>query len=284
MPFDSAPRDRVAWGMDTPCIPDTSTVANILERLRTLRPLVHCMTNHVVKNFTANVLLAIGAAPAMVEHPDEAEQFAAAADALLINLGTLDEAQMAAMRRAIPAANGARKPWVLDPVAVGPLDIRTRFAAEILAHKPRVIRGNASEILALAGFAGGGRGVDSGAESRAARDAARTLAEKTGGAVLVTGQTDYILGEGREIAVSNGHLLLTRVTGVGCAMGAINAACAAVASSPVDACVATAVLLGIAGERAALQTARPGTFQIALLDALDALDVHLIRAHARITG
>lgn len=269
--------------MASSAAPDLSTVSTILERLRTLRPLVHCLTNHVVKGFTANVLLAIGAAPAMVEHPDEAEEFAGMADALLVNVGTLDEPQMAAMRRAIPAANAAKRPWVFDPVAVGPLGIRTRFAAEILAHRPTVIRGNASEILALAGLAGGGRGVDSGAQSAAARDAARTLARATGGAVLVTGQTDYILTAEREIAVANGHALLTRVTGVGCAMGAINAACAAVTKSPLEASVATAVLLGIAGERAALQTSRPGSFQVALLDALDALDAHAIRAHGRIS-
>ncbi len=269
--------------MPPPPSPALSSVADILERLRTLRPLVHCMTNQVVKGFTANVLLAIGAAPAMVEHPEEAEEFAAMADALLINVGTLDEAQMTAMRRAIPAARRARKPWVLDPVAVGPLGVRTRFAAEVLAQKPTVIRGNASEIMALAGLSGGGRGVDSGVESQAARDAAATLAGRTGGAVLVTGQTDYIHADGRETAVANGHPLLTRVTGVGCAMGAINAACAAVARSPFDACVATAVLLGIAGERAALQTTRPGSFQTALLDALDALDTRAVHAHGKVS-
>jgi len=261
---------------------DLAAVATILERLRTRRPLVHCLTNHVVKGFTANVLLALGAAPAMVEHPEEAEQFAGMADALLVNVGTLDEAQMAAMRRAVPSAKEAGRPWVFDPVAVGPLGVRTRFAAEILAQKPTVIRGNASEVMALAGLAGGGRGVDSGAESTAARDAARTLAQQTGGAVLVTGPVDYILDTSREAAVANGHPLMTRVTGVGCAMGAINAACAAVADSPFDACVATAVLLGIAGERAAAAAARPGSFAVALLDALDALDADAIRTQGRI--
>jgi len=269
--------------MGTPPSTDLSAVIAILERLRARRPLVHCLTNQVVKGFTANVLLALGAAPAMVEHPEEAEEFAGLADALLVNVGTLDELQMAAMRRAMPAANKAGRPWVFDPVAVGPLGVRTRFAAEILAQRPTVIRGNASEVMALAGLAGGGRGVDSGAESTAARDAARTLARQTGGAVLVTGQIDYILDATREAAVANGHPLMTRVTGVGCAMGAINAACAVVADSPFDACVATAVLLGIAGERAAAQSTRPGTFAVALLDAIDALDAGQVRAFARIS-
>jgi len=268
--------------MGSSAAPDLSTVVAILERVRARHPLVHCLTNHVVKGFTANVLLALGAAPAMVEHADEAEQFAGIADALLVNVGTLDEPQIAAMRRAVPAARAAKRPWVLDPVAVGPLAVRTRFAAELLVLSPTVIRGNASEVMALAGLAGGGRGVDSGAESTAARAAARTLAQQTGGAVLVTGQVDYAIDATREVAISNGHPLMTRVTGVGCAMGAINAACAAVADSPLDACVATAVLLGLAGERAAAAAARPGSFAVALLDALDALDADAIRAHGRI--
>ncbi|MBE2212707.1 MAG: hydroxyethylthiazole kinase [Opitutaceae bacterium] len=267
--------------MSTPAT-TLANVVEILERLRARRPLVHCLTNQVVKGFTANVLLALGAAPAMVEHPDEAGQFAGIADALLVNVGTLDEAQMAAIRVAMPAANAAQRPWVFDPVAVGPLGVRTRFASDVLAHRPTVIRGNASEVMALAGLAGGGRGVDSGAESTVAREAARTLARQTGGAVLVTGQTDYAIDSAREVAAANGHILMTRVTGVGCAMGAINAACLAVADSPLAACVATAVLLGLAGERAAAVAARPGSFAVALLDALDALDADTVRAHGRI--
>lgn len=262
---------------------DLDAVIAVLEQLRARRPLVHCLTNHVVKGFTANALLALGAAPAMVEHAEEAAEFAAMADALLVNLGTLDKPQIMAMRQAVPSALAAHRPWVLDPVAVGALGVRTQFAAEMLAFRPTVIRGNASEILALAGHAGGGRGVDSGAESEAARGAARALAEKTGAAVLVSGAIDYVIAGAREAAIANGHPLMTRVTGVGCAMGAINAACAAVADSPFTASVATAVLLGIAGERAAAQTLRPGSFQIALLDALDALDAAQIREHGRLT-
>ncbi|MFZ4775623.1 MAG: hydroxyethylthiazole kinase [Terrimicrobiaceae bacterium] len=264
-------------------MPDSTLTAihAVMARIRSQHPLIHCLTNNVVKGFTANVLLAIGAAPAMVEHPEEAREFAAMADALLINLGTLDESQMTAMRRAIPSALTAGKPWVLDPVAVGALGVRTRFAEEIIAHRPTVIRGNASEILALAGESGGGRGVDSGRDSQAARTAARALVAKTGATLLVTGAVDYVVDSSREFAISNGHPLLTRVTGVGCAMGAINAACLAVADSPGLASVATAVWLGVAGELAAKKSPHPGSFQIALLDALDAVDEATIRSLAR---
>lgn len=259
------------------------SVVATLERLRARRPLVHCLTNGVVKNFTANVLLALGAAPAMVEHPDEAAEFAAMADALLVNLGTLDEPQRMTMRRAIAAANRAGKPWILDPVAVGPLTFRTNFARALLADKPRLIRGNASEIIALAGHTGRGRGVDSGDSADDALAAARALAKQIGGAAMATGPTDYATDGERTLACHNGHVLLTRVTGVGCAQGAIAAACSAVAESPLIAAIASAAFVGVAGDVAARVSARPGTFAVAFLDALDQLDADLLRREAKLS-
>ncbi|HIC1257698.1 TPA: hydroxyethylthiazole kinase [Klebsiella pneumoniae] len=135
-------------------------VAHLRHLLRAHSPLVHCMTNDVVQTFTANVLLAVGASPAMVIDPREAAQFAAIADALLINVGTLTEDRAVAMRAAVEHARQAGKPWTLDPVAVGALTVRTAFCHELLAFQPAAIRGNASEILALAGMNAGGRGVD----------------------------------------------------------------------------------------------------------------------------
>ncbi|MBK1759964.1 MAG: hydroxyethylthiazole kinase, partial [Escherichia coli] len=123
-------------------------------------PLVHCMTNDVVQTFTANTLLALGASPAMVIETEEASQFAAIASALLINVGTLTQPRAQAMRAAVEQAKRSQTPWTLDPVAVGALDYRRCFCLELLSHKPTAIRGNASEIMALAGIANGGRGVD----------------------------------------------------------------------------------------------------------------------------
>jgi hydroxyethylthiazole kinase len=131
------------------------------------------MTNDVVQTFTANVLLALGASPAMVIEAEEAEQFAAIADALLVNVGTLTALRAQSMRRAIESAVAAGKPWTLDPVAVGALAFRTRFCHQILALKPAAIRGNASEILALAGMSAGGRGVDTTDTAASAVPAAR---------------------------------------------------------------------------------------------------------------
>ncbi|HIB5986281.1 TPA: hydroxyethylthiazole kinase, partial [Klebsiella pneumoniae] len=135
-------------------------VAHLRHLLRAHSPLVHCMTNDVVQTFTANVLLAVGVSPAMVIDPREAAQFAAIADALLINVGTLTEDRAVAMRAAVEHARQAGRPWTLDPVAVGALTVRTAFCHELLVLQPAAIRGNASEILALAGMSAGGRGVD----------------------------------------------------------------------------------------------------------------------------
>jgi hydroxyethylthiazole kinase len=195
---------------------------------------------------------------------------------------SLDEAQMGAIRRAVPCAVAAKKPWVLDPVAVGPLGVRTKFARDLLTQRPTLIRGNASEIIALAGQAGQGRGVDSGDSAEAAINAAKSLAVKTGGAVLVTGEVDYATDGNVVQSCANGHILLTRVTGAGCAQGAMAAACASVADTPLQAALATAALLAIAGDIAAKRATRPGSFQVALLDALDEIDAALLKKHAKL--
>ncbi|WP_244848483.1 hydroxyethylthiazole kinase [Caballeronia sp. SL2Y3] len=248
---------------------------SFVTRVRERAPLVHCLTNLVVTNFTANVLLAIGAAPAMVVAREEAAQFAPLANALLINLGTLDVPQMRAMRAAVDAANNAGTPWVLDPVAVGPLAFRTEFALELLDAKPAVIRGNASEIISLSGGEASGRGVDSTAATDAALDAAQILALKTQAVVAVTGATDYITDGRRVIALSNGSPLMTRVTGVGCALSATVAAYVGAAQSRDEHWAATISAIAystVAGELAAREAALPGSFAVAYLDRLASVD------------
>jgi len=241
-----------------------------LARLRERAPLTHCLTNAVVQNFTANVLLAAGAAPAMVPAVEEAGDFARIADALLVNVGTLTAPQAEAMRVAVAAAREAHTPWVLDPVAVGALMLRTGLALELLGQGPVIVRGNPSEILALAGEAGGGRGVDSTAAAEEAVGAARELAQRTGAVVAVSGVVDHVT-DGRTVrTVEGGDVLLTKVTGAGCALGALMAAFCAVSATPLDAAVAASQLVARAAERAAATARGPGSFAVALLDELAA--------------
>jgi hydroxyethylthiazole kinase len=255
------------------------------EALRETAPLVHCLTNTVVQTITANALLAVGAAPAMVDAPQEAADFAAVASAVLVNVGTVHERTAEAMRTAARSAGAAGTPWVLDPVAVGALAYRTALAEELVALRPTVVRGNASEVMALAGAGAGGRGVDSTAGADDAAKAATELARRTGGVVAVSGAIDLLTDGERTVRVGGGSALLTRTTGAGCALGALVAAYLAVTDDPLTGAAAAHAHVALAAERAELTARGPGTFAAAWLDALDAVDADaLAKADVRIAG
>ncbi len=269
-------------------------VAATLRAIRARTPLVHNITNLVVANSTANALLAIGASPAMVEGIEEVAKFAAIADALVVNLGTMSRARADAMKLAAEAAHEAGTPWVLDPVAVGAIGYRSTVAVGLLGARPQVVRGNASEIIALARLSSapldasagpspaGGRGVDSLAQAADALEAARRLARANGAAVVVSGAVDYATDGMRTIAIGNGHPMMPRVTGLGCTATAIIGACLAVEPDALAAASHGMVLVGLAGELAGERVAGPGSLQVGLLDALYALDDAVIMARARL--
>jgi len=244
------------------------------------------MTNDVVQTFTANVLLALGAAPAMVDIVGEAGPFAGAASGLLVNLGTPTPEQREASRGAVAGALAAATPWVLDPVAIGTLPVRTALAHELAARRPTAIRGNASEILALAGHSSGGRGVDATDGTEAAAAAARELADRHGSVVAVSGPVDLLTDGERVIRIANGHELLTRVTGGGCALGAVMAAfLGASRGTGTDALTAVAaatLVYTVAAEQAAEASRGPGSFTVGLLDALSAVTPADLRDRARV--
>lgn len=247
-------------------------IISVLETVRRMSPLVHNMTNTVVPEVTANALLAAGAAPAMIDLPEEAEVFAGLASGLLINVGNGSAEQHDGMRRAARAAQTAGTPWVLDPVAVGGLPVRTELARELLRFNPAAVRANASEILGLVGESGGGRGVDSTDEVESVLHAARRLAESSGGVVAVSGPTDVVVSDGRTTRITGGDPMMTLVIGTGCSLGAFAAACIAAARSADiadhDGVVAAHALWSAAGTVAARTTTAPGSFRTAWIDAL----------------
>jgi hydroxyethylthiazole kinase len=245
-----------------------AAVLEDLSRLRERSPLTHCITNIVVTGFTANVLLAVGASPAMVIAAEESPGFAAVADALLINVGTVTSADVDSMIGAARSAQEAGTPWVLDPVAVGPLRYRTELVGKLLEYGPSVIRGNGSEILALAGVSEGGKGADSTAGSAEAVHGAQELARRTGSVVAVSGAIDYVTDGSEVVGVPGGDVLLTKVTGTGCALGAVIAAFLAVSGTPLDGAASASAVFAAAGERAAQQSRGPGGLASALLDNL----------------
>jgi hydroxyethylthiazole kinase len=242
-----------------------------LAELRRTRPLVQCLTNEVTTNLVANAVLAIGATPAMASVPGEAEQLAGVAGAVLVNLGTPGPDQRACIETTVATAVRAGVPWVLDPVAVGVLSVRTALAERLLTAGPAVVRGNASEILALAGLESRGRGVDAHDGVDAAQDAARAVAAVTGGAVAVSGPVDLVVGGGALVRLPGGDALLASITGAGCVLGALVAAFAAVAG-PLTTAVGASAAMAVAAERAAVGARGPASFQVALLDELYRLE------------
>ncbi|WP_237154831.1 hydroxyethylthiazole kinase [Oryzibacter oryziterrae] len=254
-------------------------------KLREVHPLVQAITNTVSTNFMANVLLAAGASPAMVDNPEEAGLFATIAHGVVLNLGTPTAAQVQSMRLAAEAAQKAGRPWVLDPIAAGGLPWRGGIAAELLAFRPAIIRGNASEVIGLAGLGGGARGVDSSADPADAVGAAvDLLAHAT--AVSASGAIDHVVGHvGKDkvlIRVGGGSALMPRVTATGCALGALSAAYAGIAPDPLTGLIAAHVHFAVAGEIAERTAKRPGSFAVAFLDALDAVDEASLRELAKI--
>lgn len=262
------------------------TAGRLREEVRAAPPLTQGLTNAVVTGFTANVLLALGAAPAMVDIVGEAGPFAGAASGLLVNLGTPTPEQREASREAVAGALAAGTPWVLDPVAIGTLPVRTALAHELAARRPTAIRGNASEILALAGHSSGGRGVDATDGTEAAASSARELADRYGSVVAVSGPVDLLTDGERVIRIANGHELLTRVTGGGCALGAVMAAfLGASRGTGTDALTAVAaatLVYTVAAEQAAETSRGPGSFAVGLLDALSAVTPADLRDRARV--
>ena len=245
-----------------------------LSHMRATAPLVHNITNYVAMNISANVLLAAGASPAMVHAREEVAEFAALSQALCINIGTLDPARAEAMEMAAGVMVAAGRPWVLDPVGVGATRFRQGVCARLMTLRPTVIRGNASEILSLAGTAAQGRGADAADPVAAAEAAAHDLARQTGAVVAVSGPVDFITDGKAAFRVANGHALMPRVTALGCSLNGVIAAFL-VGQPPLGATVAAMACYGLAGERAAEGTGQgkrgPGSFQVAFLDALYAL-------------
>jgi hydroxyethylthiazole kinase len=257
--------------------------SDILEKIRREHPLVHNITNYVVMNVTANALLALGALPVMAHAVEEVEEMVGLANALVINIGTLSQPWIDSMVRAVRAARDRSIPIVLDPVGAGATRFRTETARRIIGEAPvAVLRGNASEILAVAGQKGITRGVESVHGAEDARLAARDLARTYGIVVAVTGAEDFVTDSSRTARISNGHPLMGRITGTGCTASAITAAFCAAETDAFAAAIGALVTFGIAGELAALPNPGPGSFQVGLLDALDAIDGAIIKERARV--
>lgn len=247
----------------------TSSIWQSVLAIRKKAPVVHSITNYVVMNNTANALLAVGASPVMAHAEEEMEEMVGISSALVINIGTLSEVWVRSMFKAAEAARKKGIPIVLDPVGAGATSYRTQTARDFIrAFPPSIIRGNASEIMALLDPGSKTKGVDSSASSDDAVEIGRQLHGQSGSVVCISGETDYTIGESGVIMTKNGHPMMTRVTGLGCTASAL---CGAFAAVNPDYCLAAAeamAVMGIAGELAVARSQGPGSLQVHFIDAL----------------
>ncbi|MEN6422132.1 MAG: hydroxyethylthiazole kinase [Smithella sp.] len=243
-----------------------------VELIRRQSPVVHNITNYVVMNSTANALLAIGASPVMAHAEEEVEEMVNIASALVINIGTLSERWINAMFKAARQARKKGIPIILDPVGAGATSYRTKTSRDLIAGEPpTIIRGNASEIMALYDDKSKTKGVDSASSAEAAIDIAGKVSEIYNCVVCVSGETDYIVDKEKIVKIKNGHALMPRVTGLGCTASALCGAFAAVEKSSFAATAYAMAVMGIAGEMAAESAAGPGSLQMHFLDCLHRL-------------
>ncbi|MGA7158890.1 MAG: hydroxyethylthiazole kinase [Acidobacteriaceae bacterium] len=264
------------------CTPQA--VAEVVESVRSKRPLVHHITNIVTVNAVANITLCIGALPVMAHAREEVEQMVEASQALVLNIGTLTPEQVDVMVLAGRRANERGIPVVLDPVGVGATDLRTASARRLMQELSiAIIRGNAAEIAVLAGVEAKISGVESLGTAADPATVAAKFARQQRCVAVVTGAVDVVTDGNHLIRIANGHPMMGTVTGTGCMATAVIGACAAVETNPLRAAFAALAAYGLAGELAATRSQGPGTFQVQLFDALASLTAETILAGAHIT-
>lgn len=240
--------------------------------LKKTKPLILCLTNFVTMDFMANALLAIGAAPIMSREPEEFEELIKISHAVNINIGTLDMPFIDKSKKMITLAQRYKKPIILDPVGAGASLIRTNTARELM-HSVNIIRGNASEITALADNVYETRGVESTMEVQKTKDIAHQLAQKLQSTIVVSGKDDFITDGNNQELLNYGSSVMPFVTGMGCALSAVIAAFHAMRSDAFEAaCFATAYF-GLCGECAEKKIKGPGTFRTVFIDNLARMDL-----------
>ncbi len=245
-----------------------SKATQSLRLLSHLCPRVQCITNPVAMDFSADILLAVGAQTSMTMGTEEIAEFVASADCLSVNTGTLDNIRRAAITTAIQTAIDYNKPWVLDPVSVHASSSRRIFTQSLLEHRPSVIRGNYAEIHALA--------------NDESPNAPQRLARQTGAIVVQSGETDLITDGRRTVLMTNGSILQTRVSAMGCASSALIGGFLAVNPDAFEASIHALLAIGVAAEEAVKLGTGPGSFKMHLLDCLYQLDEAVLVRRGRI--
>ncbi|WP_338791978.1 hydroxyethylthiazole kinase [Bernardetia sp. MNP-M8] len=260
-----------------------NNIGNVLNAIRIKSPLIHNITNYVVMNTTANALLAIGASPVMAHAIEEVEEITSISSSLVINMGTLSDKWVDSMVLAAKKAKEINTPFVFDPVGIGASTYRTLTAQKIIeTATPNVIRGNASEIMALCKLSNSTKGVDSTMKTEDAVEGAINLSKKLNNTIVVSGEIDYIITGDAVNKISNGSALMPKVTGMGCTATSIVGACIAVESDIHLASTTAMAIMGIAGDMASKLSKGTGSFQVNFLDSLYLLSDEIIKTEIKL--
>lgn len=265
-------------------------IQRLQKQTKEQKPFVHCITNPISIHDCANVVLAAGGHPIMAEHPGEVAEITGTADVLMLNLGNITDARMESMKLSLKTANDKNIPVLLDLVGVACSTMRREYAEELLATgQMSILKGNMSEILAIAGEVSHSIGTDAGGEDALTLENRgrvmrifRDFSRKTGAVILASGKEDLIIDEERAFLAENGDEMLSEVTGTGCMLGALTATyLAAQKRTPFCAALLGVSAMGIAGEMAAENCPGTGTFQTRLLDCLYRIDEEILERKAK---
>ena len=239
----------------------TNLLDNALETIDVLRrdgARIHSITNTVAQNFTANILLACNTKPSMTVNPDEVHAFTSRADALHLNLGTLDKGRISAINNALDVANTRSIPVIIDPVMTHVSPMRAELARNLM-HRADIIRGNVEEIKTLG------------------------LQKDGASCIVMTGEDDHVMHEGQSYTVKNGHPIMAKVIATGCALGGLITALSSKTENPSSASIAGLIWFGIAGEIAATKSESPGSFVPYFIDALYETPIDTLREKAKLS-
>ena len=256
-------------------------IQEALTTLRQVKPLILCLTNYVTMDFMANALLSLGAAPIMSQEIEELETLVSISHALSLNIGTLDHAFVERATAASRWATTQHKPIILDPVGAGATDIRTATAHALMSNAT-IVRGNASEIIALTTHDHQTLGVESTHQVHDATDNANELATRQDTVIVVSGVQDFITDGMHQKHLTVGSPMMSKVTGMGCTLTAVIAAFRAIIPDSFHAAYLATAYFGLCGNLAAEKAHHPGSFRTQFIDELHRANLDAMRRHIHV--
>jgi len=247
-----------------------------ISSLRTKKPLILNLTNYVTMDLMANTLLSLGTAPLMSVDKDEFEELIKISSAININIGTLDGPFIEGSILAAKLAKQYNKPVVLDPVGAGASKIRTKAARDLIGYAT-IVRGNASEVMALDDDEAKALGVESLHSTDQAKDVARKIAKQYNNTVVISGEVDFVTDGKREAYLPFGSPLMTKITGMGCSLTAVVAAFRGVVEDSFEASKLATAYFGLCGSIAAQKASAPGSFRTTFIDEIYKADFEAMK-------